>query len=244
MGFSLIVVLCSMLLAGLVGATENAEQAWKTYRSERFGFEIAYPPNMEFKAYFDGASASLKDAKTGGTLVEFEVWPSGECPRQSTDTIARTIGIDRAKAVTQADGPSGSSYCGDPVTVREFLSLYDAKIYELELTCIRETYPGSHDDSDEAKPEDVTVTTKPIVTKEGKKGPTYFVEISPAWKKLILSADPVGVDPRMRPPRERIDPMVLRKILGTLKTFPIQKPSVICIEEIQNRGLTIGIQSR
>ncbi|MBU2053511.1 MAG: hypothetical protein KKC25_00830 [Proteobacteria bacterium] len=166
MSLALIVGLCSMLLAGLAGAAENAEQDWKTYRSEKFGFEIAYPAGMEFKAYFDGASASLKDAKTGGTLVEFEVWPSHECPRQPADTIARALGIDRAKAVTQADGPNGSSYCGDPVTVRESASLHGAKIYELELTCMRETYPGSHDNSDEAEPEDATVETEPIVTEE------------------------------------------------------------------------------
>jgi hypothetical protein len=86
-----------MLLAGLAGAAENAKQDWKTYRSERFGFEIAYPAGMEFKAYFDGASASLKDTKTSGTLVEFEVWPSSECPRQPADTIARALGIDRAR---------------------------------------------------------------------------------------------------------------------------------------------------
>lgn len=244
MRLALIVGLCSMLMTGLAGAAENAEQNWKTYRSEKFGFEIAYPANMEFKAYFDGASASLNDARTGGTLVEFEVWPSHECPRQPASTTARALGIDRAKTVTQADGPEGSSYCGDPVAVRETASLYGAKIYELELTCMRETYPGPHDDSNEAGPKDVTVKTEPIVTEEGKKGPTYFVDISPSWKKMILSADPVGVDPRKDPTREQVDPAVLRKILGTLKTFPIQKPSGICIEELRNRGLTIGIPSR
>ncbi|MFH1026435.1 MAG: hypothetical protein V1791_00385 [Pseudomonadota bacterium] len=244
MRLSLIVGLCSMLLAGLVGAAENAEQDWKTYRSEKVGYEISFPAGMEFKAYFDGASASLKDAKMGGTLAEFEAWPPSECPRQPADTIARVLGIDRAKAVTQTDGPDGSSFCGDPVTVRESASLYGSKIYELELTCMRETYPGSNDDSEEAEPEDTKVATEPIVTEEGNKGPTYFVDISPSWKKLILSADPVGIDPRMGPNRGKIDPAVLRKILGTLKTFPIQKPSAICIEELQNRGLTIGIPLR
>ena len=121
---SLIVGLCSILLSGLAGAAENAEQNWKTYRSEKFGFEIAYPAGMELKAYFDGASASLKDAKTGRTLVEFEVWPSSECPREPVETIARALGIDRAKAVTQTDGPDGSSFCGDPVTVRESASIF------------------------------------------------------------------------------------------------------------------------
>lgn len=240
----LIVGLCSVLLAGLVGAAENAEQDWKTYRSAKFGYEISIPAGMEFKAYFDGASASLKDAKTGGTLAEFEVWPPGECPRQPAGTIARALGIDRAKAVTQTDGPDGSSFCGDPVTVLESASLYGAKIYELELTCMRETYPGSHDDSEEARPEDIKVETEPIITEEGKKRPTYFVDISPLWKKLILSADPVGVDPRMGPTREQFDPAVFRKILGTVKTYSIQKPSVICIEELQNRGMTIGIPLR
>ena len=244
MSLALIVGLCSMLLAGLAGSAENAEQDWRTYRSEKFGFEIAYPAGMEFRAYFDGASASLKDAKTGGTLVEFEVWPPDDCPRQPAGTIARELGIDRAKAVTQTDGPDGSSYCGDPVAVRESASLHGAKIYELELTCMRETYPGSHDDTDEAEPETATVETAPPVTEEGKKGPTYFADISPSWKKRILSADPVGVDPRMGPTRERIDPAILRKILGTLKTFPTQKPSGICIEELQDRGLTIGIPPR
>lgn len=244
MRLSLIGGLCSMLLAGLVGAAENAEQDWKTYRSEKFGYEISIPAGMEFKVYFDGVSASLKDAKTGGTLAEFEVWPPGECPRQPAGMIARALGIDRAKAVTQTDGPDGSSFCGDPVTVRKFASLYGAKIYELELTCIRETYSGSHDDSEESGPEGTKVETKPVITEAGKKGPTYFVDTSPLWKKQILSADPIGADPRMGPIRDKFDPAVLLKILGTLKTFSIQKPSVVCIEELRNRGLTIGIPLR
>lgn len=244
MRLKLIIGLCSMLLAGLASAAENVEQDWKVYRSGKFGFEIAYPADMEFKAYFDGASASLKDAGTGDTLVEFEVWPPYECPRQPADTIVRTLGIDRAKTVTQADGPEGSSYCGDPVTVRELTSLHGAKIYELELTCLRETYPGSHDDSVEAGPEDTKVKMERIVTEEGKKGPTYFADISPSWKKMILLADPVGADPRKGPIRKHIDPLVLHRILGTLKTFSIQKPSGICIEELRNQGLTIGIPPR
>jgi len=36
---ALTVGLCSILLFGLAGAAENAEQNWKTYRSEKFGKE-------------------------------------------------------------------------------------------------------------------------------------------------------------------------------------------------------------
>jgi hypothetical protein len=117
------------------------------------------------------------------------------------------------------------------------------KIYELELTCLRESYPQSHDDTDDAGPEVTAEEDQPVVTIEGKKGPTYFVDISPSWKKRILSADPVGVDPRMGPTKQEIDPAVLRNILKTLRTFPTQKPPGICIEEL-NRGRSIGIPAR
>jgi hypothetical protein len=241
MRLKLIIGLCLMLLAGPAGAAGNADQDWKVYRSGKFGFEIACPADMEFKAYFEGSSASLKDAGTGDTLAEFEVWPPYECPRQPADTVARTLGIDRAKTVTQADGPDGSSYCGDPVTVREFKSLHGVKIYELELTCLSESYPGTHDDSVEAGPENTKGKTESIVTEEGKKGPTYFADISPSWKKMILLVDPVGADPRKAPVRKHLDPALFRKILGTLRTFSIEKPSGICIEELRNQGLMIGI---
>jgi hypothetical protein len=244
MRLKLILVLCSVLLAGPAGAAKNVERDWKTYRSEKFGYEIACPAGMEFKAYFDGASASLKDAWTGETLVEFEVWPPFECPRQPADTVARSLGIDRAKTVTQADGPEGSSYCGDPATVHEFTSLYGVKIYELELTCLSETYPESQDDSAESGREDTKEKMERIVTEEGKKGPTYFADISPSWKKVVLLVDPVGADPRKGPVRKRIDPAVLRNIMKTLKTIPIQKPPGSCSEELRNQGLTIGIPRR
>jgi hypothetical protein len=241
---SWIIGLCTTLLAGVAGAAETTEDSWKTYRNETFGYELSYPAEMEYTAYVDGSSGELKDAGTGHRLVEFEVWPPGECPREPAAAIARDVGIERAKTMTQADGPDGSSYCGDPLTVREDASRHGAKMYELEMTCWRETYPESHDDTVDADPDAAMIEAQPVITTEGKKGPTYFVDISPAWRKRILVADPVGVDPRMQETTRKIDLAVLRKILGTLKTFPIQQPPGGCIEDLQNRGFSIGIPPR
>jgi len=38
--------------------------------------------------------------------------------------------------------------------------------------------------------------------------------------------------------KEEIDPALVRKILGTLKTFPTRKPAGFCLEELQDRGLS------
>jgi hypothetical protein len=151
--------------------------------------------------------------------------------------IAREVGIERAKTMTEADGPDRASYCGDPVTVREYASLHGAKMYELELTCGRETYPESHDDMVEGEPDAAAIEAQPVITTEGKKGPTYFVDISPAWRQRILVADCVGVDLRMPEPKRKIDLALLRKILGTLKTFPIQQPPEVCIEDLENQKI-------
>ncbi len=236
--------LCLLLLAGVAGAAEENPEGWKTYRNERFGYELSYPADLEYRAYVDGASGELKRAGTGRRLIDFEVWPPGECPRQPAGVVAREIGIRRAQVVTEADGPEESSSCGDPVTVRESTSLHGAKIYELELTCTRVTYPGSPDDLDDTGPEPTTADAGPVMTPEGKKGPTYFVDISPSWMKRILVADPAGVDPRVQPAKEKIDPALVRRILGTLKTFPTRKPAGVCIEELQNRGLSTGRRPR
>lgn len=182
--------------------------------------------------------------QVGHPLVELEVWPPYECPRDPTDAIAKEVGIDRAKAVTQADGPDGSSYCGDPVTVRESLSPHAVKIYEVELTCVRETYPEAHDDTEDAEGEAPPSEAEPVTAAEGKKGPTYFAEISSSWKKRVLLADPVGNDPRKQSTKEESNLALVREILGTLKTFPTQKPPGICIEELQHRGFSIGIPPR
>jgi len=221
------ITLLSVLLAGPVTAAEG----WRTYHSEKFGFEISYPARLDFKAYLDGSSAEIRDPVTGNSLLELEVWPADECPRQPAGVSARQIGIERAEAVTQADGADGSSSCGEPTTVRETASAGGVKIYELELTCTSERFAESNDG---------VAVGEPVKTVEGKKGPTYFADVSPSWKKRILSADPAGVDPRMQPAKQRLDPVAVRDILRTVKIVPTTKPDVICIEELQNRGFTLA----
>jgi len=58
--------------------------------------------------------------------------------------------------------------------------------YELELTCRSESYPGGHDDTvEEPTPVPGAPEPTPVVRMEGKKGPTFFVDISSPWRQQI-----------------------------------------------------------
>ena len=194
---------------------------WKTYRSEQFGWELAYPPAMELKTYFGGASADLRDAISGSVLAELELWPSDLCPRERPGTTAEAIGTERVAAVTQADGDDGSSSCGSPMTVRRSVSNRGVPLYEVGLTCRSERIVGR----------------RTVHRREGRKEPTFFADVSQAWRKRVLLVDPVGVDPRLA--REPRPPNVatIRSVLETLATFPLADPKVVCIEDVSSGAI-------
>jgi hypothetical protein len=216
-------------LAAGAPAEETSAPGWTRYRSDKFGYVLSYPPEVNVKAYLDGVSAEIRDARTNAPLAELEVWPPDECPRQSPGLTAKALGVERVTTATQADGPDGSSWCGEPVTLRERVSTHGVAIFEVDLTCKSERVPG---------PADRPAGGKPVVATEGKKGPTYFADISVPWRKRILSADPVGIDPRLRPPREPPRPALVLEVLETLETFPTDDPQTICIEDLRQRGVT------
>jgi len=208
-------VLVATLSVSVANATAPPA-GWKTYRSEQFGYELSYPPDMELRAYFGGSSGDLRDPATGEALVELEVWPGDLCPRERPGTTAKALGVERAAAITQADGDGSSSSCGRPVTVREWDSSRGVRFYELQLTC-----RGEH-----------TAGRRRVHEALGRKGPTFFADVSQPWRARILMVDPVGADPRMAPVRHRVESAVAREILDTLTTFPLPDPKVVCIEDL------------
>ena len=207
--------LLAVLLA--IDALAETPSSWTTYRSEKFGYRLSYPPELTLHAYFDGVSADLRDTRTGTTVAELEVWPPDECPKQRGRVTPRALAVERATAVTQADGADGSSSCGEPVTVREHTSTHGAALFELDLTCTSERIDESG---------------KTVYHAEGRKGPTFIADISPAWRTRVLTIDPVGVDPRL-PARSAADPALVRRIAETVATFSIDDPHTTCIEDLQ-----------
>ena len=217
------------LLAVLLAARALAETppSWATYRSDKFGYRLSYPPTLTLQAYFDGQSADLRDVRTGTTVAALEVWPPDECPKQRSGVTPRALAGERATTVTQADGADGSSSCGAPVTVRAWTSVHGAALFELDLTCTSERL----DDAG-----------KTVHRAEGHKGPTYVADISPTWRTRVLMIDPLGVDPRL-PPRTPADPAVVRRIAETIATFPTTDPHATCIEDLQPGGATNPVRA-
>lgn len=205
-----------VLLTAAVLHAGEVPDAWKTYRSESFGWELSHPPEMELKAYFGGASAQLRDARSGAVVAELEIWPADQCPRERPGTTAEALGTERVATVTQADGADGSSSCGAPTTVRRFASRRDVPLYEVRLTCRSERIAGRRTRRRTA----------------GRKGPTFFADVSQPWRTRVLTVDPAGVDPRLPPPAHPPDVGAVRDVLATLATFPLPAPSAVCIEDL------------
>lgn len=200
----------------------STPDGWKIYRSDQFGWELSCPPQMELRTYFGGQSAELRDATTGAALAEIELWPSGLCPRERVGTTAEAIGMERVAMVTQADGDDGSSSCGTPMTVRRFTSDRQVPLYEVMLTCRSERISDG----------------RTIHRREGRKGPTFFADVSQSWRKRILTADPVGIDPRMTAPTRPPDVAGIRDVLATLATFAVPDPKAVCIEDLSPGAIT------
>jgi hypothetical protein len=188
---------------------------WKTYRSERFGYEISYPPEMELKAYFDGVSSDLRTA-AGETVLQLAVWPGDTCPREAPGTTAKALGLERAATVTQADGDDTSSSCEKPVSIRESVSAHGVRLWELHLACHHEHPEGR----------------RTVRERVGTKGPTFFADVSQPWRTRVLALDPEGNDPRFGTVRLAVDEKLVREIVATVATFPLPDPHDVCIGDL------------
>jgi hypothetical protein len=122
-------IFCAILSFSALSAAETASQgSRRIYRDVRNGFEFRFPGSMKFESHF--GSGDLKEPQTRRTVFTTEVWPPDECmhaPGEKALTSAREVALQRAKDVCQADGPSGSSFCVDPVRIQPFTSKEGAK---------------------------------------------------------------------------------------------------------------------
>jgi hypothetical protein len=218
------------------GSVATAGEApWRTYRDASNGFEFRFPASMNFEAHF--ASGDLKEVRTGRTILSMEVWPPDECthaPGEKTVTDARKVALQRAKDLCQADGPNGSSFCTDPVTVHRFVSEEGAKGFEIYLT-----RAGEHCDTDDG--DDCVEPMKREIY--GKKGPVYAFDISTRRTTKILYVEPMGAEPAVLVPGSKADPKRVREILSTLKVFEVESPRVTCIQDLPpGRGFALPIR--
>jgi hypothetical protein len=211
-------------LPALGTARTASAGSWKTYRDAKNGFELRFPASMNFEAHF--ASGELKEIRSGRTVFFMEVWPPDECmhaPGEKTVSSARTVALQRAEDLCQADGPNGSSFCTDPVTLRPFAGKEGAKGFEIYLT-----RAGEHCDTDEE--ENCVGPVKREIY--GTKGPVYAFDVSTATMTKILYVEPMGVEPDAFASGSKADPKLIREILSTLKVFEVESPRVTCIQDL------------
>lgn len=218
-------IFCAVLSLSALSSAETASQApWQVYRDGNNGFEFGFPASMKFESHF--GSGDLKEAQTKHTILTTEVWPPDEClhaPGEKTITSAREVALQRAKDVCQADGPNGSSFCTDPVTVRPFASKEGAKGFEIYLT-----RAGEHCDTDEEN-NCVSPMKREVY---GKKGPIYAFDISTDTMTKILYVEPIGIEPATFSPGSKADLQPIREILSTLKVFRVDSPKATCIQDL------------
>jgi hypothetical protein len=229
-------LICSVLCVATLAWAQTASQApWRTYRDRTNGFEFRFPASMRFEGRF--GSGDLKELRTERTILTTEVWPSGECmhaPAEKKTTSAREIALQRAEDVCQADGPNGSSFCTDPVTVEPFPSEEGASGFEIYLTRAGE-HCETNDENDCVGPMKRDVY--------GRKGPVYAFDLSTDTMTKILYVEPTGVDPATLPLDSDADLDSIRKILSTLKVFEVESPEVTCIQDLApGKGLAVPLR--
>src|SRR5262245_54007880 len=196
-----------------VSGEEGSHPGWQSHRNERVGYELSFPPSLDFKAYFE--AGDLQERSSGRTLLRAELWPPDECmhaPGENLIVPMQTMALQRAKDVCQADGPNGSSYCSDPVTVKPFVSRNGARGVEMVLTRISEHCDTYEDDE----------CVKPMVGRiEGSKGPVYAFDVSNERMTRILYLEPEVTDARVQ------------EVLSSFKVFKVDPgPKPKCIQDL------------